>query len=102
VREAVSIVFLICALTACSTLRPENISVDGAIWSVSDADIRAALSACSPVHGEGKVYAVQVMSIRELHIFREPRTVALVTFEVVRKINGMWRDEGRIISGTEY
>ena len=94
--------FLTCALTSCSTLQPENISVDGAIWSVSDADIRAALAACPPAHGEDKVYAVQVMNSRELHIYREPRTVSLVTFEIARKINGMWRDDGRIISGNEY
>jgi hypothetical protein len=83
-------------------LQPENISVDGAIWSVSKADIRAALAASSPLHVEGKVYAVQVMSSHELHIYREPRTSALVTFEIVQKINGAWRAEGRIISGNEY
>ena len=75
--------------------------MDGALWSVSTADVRAAIAASSSGEfAKGKIYEIQIVGSREMHIYREPRS-SIVSFEFIRKINGVWKSDGGIVAVTD-
>jgi hypothetical protein len=89
-------------LVACTQMQVDGAHVTGLFTPVHADEVRAAIAAANAAQPKqrGRIYEVQVIGTREMHIYREPKT-HLVTYQIARKINGRWNADERAIIVTE-
>ena len=83
------------ALGACTTLEPEHIAVYGAAWSVSAADIRAAIAAARAGDHRfltARIYNVKVHNSAEIFVSAENSGLSEIGGHAkIQRIAGRWR-----------
>jgi hypothetical protein len=80
--------------SACTTLQPENIPLDGAVWTVSYDDIRAAMAAAragDAKHRSARIYEVWVRNRNHMQIFFTENIPGYVEYADVQRVAGKWR-----------
>jgi hypothetical protein len=85
------------ALCSCTTLQPENIALDGAVWTISREDVRVAMAvarAGDAKHRTGRIYEVWVRNRNHLQIFFTENIPGYVEYAVVERVAGKWRYMG--------
>jgi hypothetical protein len=88
-------------LPACAQIEIDGVHVSGFLTPIRSTEVRAALVAVrrTEPRGAGKIYEIQVISGTEMHVYREPKN--FTSYEIVRKIGGVWRSDERVIVITE-
>ncbi len=91
------------AFVSCTTLQPENIPLDGAVWTVSHDDVHAAMAAAragDAKHRTARIYEVWVRNRDYMQIFFTENIAGYVEYAEVRRIAGKWRYMGTAIEVT--
>jgi hypothetical protein len=85
---------------ACAGPRIGNAPIRGWFDSLSMADVRAAVAVNQASRrGENKeIYEVVIAWADEIHIYHMPRNNHLEVFDVVKRVRGEWRSDGRRIA----
>ena len=95
VMNFVTCAVLASASTACGTLRPENIPIYGAVWSVTPNDIHAAIAAAragDPLNRTARIYNIKVHNSSEIYVtFGNDGLSEQGPEAQVKRTKGKWR-----------
>jgi hypothetical protein len=82
---------------SCAGPRIGNAPVRGWFDSLSMADVHAAvaLNQMSRREKSKEIHEVVIASEDEIHIYYMPRNNHLEVFDIVRRVHGQWRTDGR-------
>jgi hypothetical protein len=99
-----SVIFIGCAET--KPLPPpayvlDGIRVYGRAQSLSKSQIRAAIAEDRRRSSQpDKIYSIEVASSSEVHVYHTERNKRLEEYNVLRRVNGRWEAQQRMISGS--
>jgi hypothetical protein len=84
---------------SCAGPRIGNAPIRGWFDSLSMADVQAAVAVDQASRrGQNKeIYEVVIAWEDEIHIYHMPRNNHLEVFDIVRRVRGQWRTDGRAI-----
>jgi len=79
----------------------DGIPIYGRAQSLSKSQIRAAIAEDRRRSSQpDKIYSIEVASSSEVHIYHTERNNRLEEYNVVRRVNGRWEAQQRMISGS--
>jgi hypothetical protein len=80
----------------------DGIPIYGRAQSLSQSQIRAAIAEDRRRSSQpDKIYSIEVASSSELHIYHTERNNRLEEYNIVRRVNGRWEAQERMVSGSE-
>ncbi len=95
VMSFVALAVVASAFAACGTLRPENIPIYGAVWTVTPDDIHAAIVAAragDPLNRTARIYNIKVHNSEEINVSFGIDGLSEQGPEAqVKRIKGKWR-----------
>jgi hypothetical protein len=80
----------------------DGIPIYGRAQTLSKLQIRAAIAVDRQwsSQSEDKIYSIEVASSSELHIYHTERNNRLEEYNVLRRVDGRWEAQQRMISGS--
>ena len=97
-------------LVACAETTPllsqayvlDGIPIYGRAQSLSKSQIRAAIVADRQwsSQSEDKIYSVEISSSSEVYVYHTKRNNQLEEYNIVRLVDGRWKVEDRMMSGS--
>ena len=80
----------------------DGIPIYGHAQSLSKSQIRAAMAEDRRWSSQpDKIYSIELASASEVHIYHTERNKRLEEYHVLRRVNGRWEAQERMISGSE-